>query len=600
MNRAAQILSVLLIALLIGFSLTQEVFAKEDGAKQSIWDWIVWLVQYSIDEHAVFHNVVEYGADPTNTVDSSGAIQNAIDAAIAEGGGIVFFPAGHYRISDQGGGHALYWNANSVHLMGVGGPEVAPQGFPFITGSVLNYTSTTGSAIRIGDGGGTSRYGNIIEGLAICGTEQAGNGIFLNRANQVTIVRSACISNFQVGLLLENLSLVNHFEDVVIRDCATGLEAITSGTANSNSFYHVYFRLNTVGARVARGTNVRFTDCQFELNSSEGLLFAGGVRQAKVDGCRFESNNSGSGSQLLIDDTLGSANEGVVVMDNYFTGNDVVPTAIKIDGLAQNVSLAFNHFERHTTTAIDIAAATVDHTHILAPDWTREATKIADSGSNTIVMEEGALTGLSYLGIATGTAQTAFRLERTGEAAPAKWDFTLSGGSFNIVDSLSEPVLESNFVIQRDSDAQIYIDNNHNIGINTGEGAAARLHVVNTGLGDSFKIDDGVHDETPFVIDGEGNVGIGTSEPAEKLDVEGYVEAHGYLTGDIIFRKNEVNLWRMFEDEEGLYVEDLRTKETSRVLFGKDLSALESKIEEQQRLIRTLADRVKKLEERVR
>ena len=312
MNRAAQILSVLLIALLIGFSLTQEVFAKEDGAKQSIWDWIVWLVQYSIDEHAVFHNVVEYGADPTNTVDSSGAIQNAIDAAIAEGGGIVFFPAGHYRISDQGGGHALYWNANSVHLMGVGGPEVAPQGFPFITGSVLNYTSTTGSAIRIGDGGGTSRYGNIIEGLAICGTEQAGNGIFLNRANQVTIVRSACISNFQVGLLLENLSLVNHFEDVVIRDCATGLEAITSGTANSNSFYHVYFRLNTVGARVARGTNVRFTDCQFELNSSEGLLFAGGVRQAKVDGCRFESNNSGSGSQLLIDDTLGSANEGVV------------------------------------------------------------------------------------------------------------------------------------------------------------------------------------------------------------------------------------------------------------------------------------------------
>ncbi len=600
MNKAAQVLSVLLILILIGFSPAWEVSAGEDGAGKSLWDWIVWLVDYSIAEHAVFHNVVDYGADPTNTADSSAAIQSAIDAAVAEGGGVVFFPAGHYRISDQGGGHALYWNANSVHLLGVGGPDGTPLGFPYISGSVLNYTSTVGSAIQVGDGGSASRYGNIIEGLTISGTDQAGNGIFLNRANQISIVRSTCIRNFQVGLLLEELSLVNHFEDVIIRDCVTGLEAVTGSTANSNSFHHVYFRLNTVGARVAMGTNIRFTDCQFELNTYEGLVFAGGVRQAKVDGCRFESNNSGSGSQLLIDDTLGSANEGIVVMNNYFTGNDVVPTAIKIDGQAQNVSLAFNHFERHAAAAIDIAAATVDHTHILAPDWTREAAKIVDNGNHTILMEEGHLTGLSYLDIVTETSQTAFRLERTGEAAPAKWDFTLSGGSLNIGDGLSVPAPGPNFVIQRDSDAQIYIDNNDNIGLNTGEGAAARLHVVNAGIGDSFKVDDSVPDETPFVIDAEGNVGVGTSKPAQKLDVEGYVEAHGYYTGDIIFRKDDENLWRMFEDEEGLYIEDLRTKETSKVLFGKDLAALESQIKEQQKIILTLSDRVKKLEERAR
>ena len=58
--------------------------------------------------------------------------------------------------------------------------------------------------------------------------------------------------------------------------------------------------------------------------------------------------------------------------------------------------------------------------------------------------------------------------------------------------------------------------------------------------------------------------------------------------------------WRMFEDEEGLYIEDLRTKETSKVLFGKDLAALESQIKEQQKIILTLSDRVKKLEERAR
>jgi hypothetical protein len=63
------------------------------------------------------------------------------------------------------------------------------------------------------------------------------------------------------------------------------------------------------------------------------------------------------------------------------------------------------------------------------------------------------------------------------------------------------------------------------------------------------------------------NVGIGTTEPKYKLDVEGYVQAHGFHTGDITFQKDGQKLWRMFEDENGLYLESLKTGKVYRFVL---------------------------------
>ena len=87
------------------------------------------------------------------------------------------------------------------------------------------------------------------------------------------------------------------------------------------------------------------------------------------------------------------------------------------------------------------------------------------------------------------------------------------------------------------------------------------------GRGDiDFRIEGGANANLFFVDASTDRVGIGTNNPQYKLDVEGYVQAHGYYTGDIFFQKDGKKLWRMFEDENGLYVENIQTGEIYSLL----------------------------------
>jgi hypothetical protein len=72
-------------------------------------------------EGPIFNAVTGYGADPTGANDSTIAIQNAINAAASSGGGVVFLPAGTYKVQPQGADtYALRIDASRVVLRGAG------------------------------------------------------------------------------------------------------------------------------------------------------------------------------------------------------------------------------------------------------------------------------------------------------------------------------------------------------------------------------------------------------------------------------------------------------------------------------------------------
>ena len=74
-----------------------------------------------------------------------------------------------------------------------------------------------------------------------------------------------------------------------------------------------------------------------------------------------------------------------------------------------------------------------------------------------------------------------------------------------------------------------------------------------------YSFSDSSSNQPQLVLVSSGNVGIGTESPSVKLEVNGKVRADEFLTGDIVFHKGDKPVWRMYEDEKGLYVQSLTT-----------------------------------------
>jgi hypothetical protein len=104
-----------------------------------------------------------------------------------------------------------------------------------------------------------------------------------------------------------------------------------------------------------------------------------------------------------------------------------------------------------------------------------------------------------------------------------------------------------------------------------------------------------------LVVANDGSMGVGTASPQCALDIRGEVQAKTYLAGDIVFQKEGKKLWRLFEDEDGLYVEKIDTrrvyalipKDTSEAMETTGQGDLAGAVERLRRENESLRERVK-------
>jgi len=298
-------------------------------------------------------SVVDYGADPTGSTDSTAAIQ----AAIAASGNIVF-PAGTYLINDS------LVLRSSCRWSGIGGATLVKSG--------------TSPAIT--DTAGTPSDDWIVENLTIrvdgWPTVLAGStGVDVGRSRRSSM-RDVNIQGFANGFVMDKAELaVGNYYNTIERVKVYG--ATTSGEATTKSVTSFYVGTSGVGG----GANAnRFHDCESYGYSEYGLkinsvgsLFKGFHIELSANALTLEAGTSNCEIEVYAEATTGSLGSAAVTTEfnNIWIYRDGTGTGF--------VNSGFNTF--NATTSLE-ASYTRNDTGFI--EFTRAYSKAAASGPTNL------------------------------------------------------------------------------------------------------------------------------------------------------------------------------------------------------------------------
>jgi hypothetical protein len=234
-----------------------------------------------------------YGATGDGTTDDAAAIQLAVDAAEADGGGTVYFPAGTYAITDRINVPAF------VNLLGEGAES-----------SVIRVNHLSSDAIAL-EGGPNEISGLTIDTAASTNT---GSAIRFEGSGGITII-DRCTFSMGNGTVLECLNPL--FQVVTITDSTLENSAAATGITSMNigNDGRVYLRGCAVQNSAAAHTSTMFDveRCIIESTTFYAAATSGTIKyvvcntsSASIANCNFLATGGatvtaievGSGVQL--------------------------------------------------------------------------------------------------------------------------------------------------------------------------------------------------------------------------------------------------------------------------------------------------------------
>lgn len=304
-------------------------------------------------------NVKSKGATGSGTVDDTAAVQGAITAAQAQGGGVVYFPEGQYLCTPGLSTPALSVPSN-VRLVGAGrkAATIVKGGNGVLISMSGPSTDPTGAT--------HVRYSSI-EHLGINANSKTGLVLQLYYADNL-LFRDVYITSGNDLVVDTTEFWDSRFEDITIESC--------TGTANSTTQPNVWLR-NSAAA--------------------SGFGYSGDtVNQIFFVGCRFE--NFGTGALWITQGTAGTNNpNGIYIVNckmeaDSFQGGPFLKTdASCVSVYAKNCYLNAGGFAAGYSTAQNIVS------------WAASSSSLED----IYIANEGTATVNSGIDLYSGPTSTA-------------------------------------------------------------------------------------------------------------------------------------------------------------------------------------------------
>jgi hypothetical protein len=192
--------------------------------------WGNGIASWANDQSTRWYNVLEYGAAGNGATDDTTAIQNAIDAAYAAGGGVAYFPHGRYRttasLTLKYRVSMLGYNSNFSTNTVLGRPCIVLDAAKNV--SILKNDRVNG-LVQQGD----QRFNqSFIRGMAFFGNSTAGQTDATSYGLDIQECWGLEIENCQIMQCYGHAIYLYSCNDIAIRNCVVMQESTAHSAAN--------------------------------------------------------------------------------------------------------------------------------------------------------------------------------------------------------------------------------------------------------------------------------------------------------------------------------------------------------------------------------